>query len=417
MQLQLERIVAVARRVEHHPGRLVDLHQRDGFERGVGGQRGNQLAAEIVEIEVAPAVALGLPDEAAVVLQEHRGRAVLDPAGRPLFAQHHPHFPARRLGGHHLEDVLAAVGAVEQQFPAVGAPVHVIGVVADDVVGERLAVAHVDLCRLLRGDVVDQEIDDRVRRAGLRVGLGVHGALQLGLIELQVVVGNAALVEAIERHLAAVGRPPDGGDLIELFAVDPARGAVLDALVGAAVAGDGGLGLGGEIHQIDVAVLVVVLGPQRAVRRIGGGVLASALRRALSAPAPAAAGRRRRPRRAASPAAPRRRSGSACRRRCTRSSCHRRPRPGSRRPTSPRRQSAARSSGIARNRPSTGDGPAQRYRFAAGRRTEQAPITTRRTTRMDKEDSFEQVCLRSLANPLVRGPLGAWDRRAARSQP
>ena len=370
MQLQLERIVAVARRVEHHPGRLVDLHQRDGFERGVGGQRGNQLAAEIVEIEVAPAVALGLPDEAAVVLQEHRGRAVLDPAGRPLFAQHHPHFPARRLGGHHLEDVLAAVGAVEQQFPAVGAPVHVIGVVADDVVGERLAVAHVDLCRLLRGDVVDQEIDDRVRRAGLRIGLGVHGALQLGLIELQVVVGNAALVEAIERHLAAVGRPPDGGDLIELFAVDPARGAVLDALVGAAVAGDGGLGLGGEIHQIDVAVLVVVLGPQRAVRRIGGGVLASALRRALSAPAPAAAGRvgglaerRRLPRRdvvavplavegvleALAIGAPGRRS---------------------RRPTSPRRQSAARSSGIARNRPSTGDGPAQRYRFAAGRRTE-----------------------------------------------
>jgi hypothetical protein len=55
--------------------------------------------------------------------------------------------------------------------------------VPDHVVVERLAIADVELGGLLRSQVVDQQIDDRIGDARLGIGLGVDGALELGLID------------------------------------------------------------------------------------------------------------------------------------------------------------------------------------------------------------------------------------------
>jgi hypothetical protein len=289
VQLELQVIVAVAGGVEHHAGGLVDLHQRRRLEARAPGQGRDQRTVEIVEIEVAPAVPLRLPDEPPAVREEHHGRAVLDPAGRPLFANDDAQRAGLRVRGDQFEDVLPAVGPVEEQLAAVGRPAHAIRVVADHIVVERLAAANVEPGGPLRRHVVDQQVHHRIGDAGLGIRLGIDGALQLGLIELQVIVGDGTLVEPIERELAAVGRPPHRGDLIELFAVDPAGRPILDPPLAAAVGGEGDLGLRGLIHQVQIAVLLVEPGAEGAVRRIGEGVLAAALRSALAASAPSRA--------------------------------------------------------------------------------------------------------------------------------
>ena len=264
------------------------------LERRVGRQRRDERAGEVVQIEVGEAVAFRLPDESLVVLQELHRRPVVDPAGRPLFADDDPRRAGLGVRGDELQDVLAAIGAVEQQLAAVGRPRHAVDVVADDGVVERLAVAHVDLRALLRGDVVDPEVDDRVGGAGLRIRLDVVRALNLGLIELQVVVEDLLLVEAVVGDLAAVGRPPDRARLSELLAVHPARRAVLDAVLVVAVGRDGRLVGAGDFAHPQVAIAIE--GFELAVGRIGRRGLTSALDArpapAAAAPAPAAAGRR-----------------------------------------------------------------------------------------------------------------------------
>ena len=177
--------------------------------------------------------------------------------------------------GGELQDVLPAVGAIEEQLPAVGRPGDAVDVVADDGVVERLAVADVDLRRLLRRHVVHEQIDDRVRRARLGVGLDVVLALELGLIELEVDSRAPALVEPVVGDLRAVGRPPHRGRLRQLLAVDPARRAVLDAVLLAAVGGDRRFAAAGGVAEPEIAVAVE--GLQLPVRRIRGGRLPAAL--------------------------------------------------------------------------------------------------------------------------------------------
>src|SRR5215475_7631146 len=100
---------------------------------------------------------------------------------------------------------------------------------ADDGIPEGLSVAHVNLNGLLRLEVVDEQIGDRVGRARLRIGLDIHPALELGLIELQEVIRNGTLIETIKGDLLAVGGPPHSGALVQLLAVDPARYTIFDA--------------------------------------------------------------------------------------------------------------------------------------------------------------------------------------------
>ncbi len=205
VQLQLEVIVAVASGIEDDARSFIDLRERRDLERLVAGQRRDERAREVVQIEVGEAVAFRLPDESLVVFQELHRRPVVDPARRPLFTDDDPRRAGLGVRGDELQDVLAAIGSIEQHFAAVGRPRHAVDVVADDGVVERLAIADIDLRALLRGDVVDPEVHDWVGRTGFRVRLHVVGALNLGLIELKVVVEDLFLVEAVVRDLAAVG--------------------------------------------------------------------------------------------------------------------------------------------------------------------------------------------------------------------
>ena len=120
-----------------------------------------------------------------------------------------------------------------------------VDVVADDGVVEGFAVPRVDLDRGLGGDVVDEKIGDRVGLAGLGIGLDVGLGIELGLVHLQDVVGDLALVEAVIGQLLAVRRPPHGEALGQLFPIDPAGRTILDAVLEAAFGGDGDDALGG----------------------------------------------------------------------------------------------------------------------------------------------------------------------------
>src|SRR5262249_5392398 len=126
----------------------------------------------------------------------------------------------------------------------------------DDVVLERLPIAHVDMRRLLRVDVVDKEIDDWIRRAGLRIRLDVERVLNLREGGRQIEVVNLAFVEAVVRELLAVRRPPHRGSLAKLFAVHPARRAEFDSCLNAAVARDLGRVCARGIADPYVAILV-----------------------------------------------------------------------------------------------------------------------------------------------------------------
>ena len=163
------------------------------------------LPDEVVEVEVLAAVPLRLPDEALAVLEEAHLRAVLDPAGRPFLVHDGPALAGLGAAGRELEDVLPAVGAVEEKLLAVGRPGDVVDVVADDGVVERLAVAHVDPRRLLRDHVVDEEIDDRIGLARLRIRLDVERVLDLRLVHLQEEVGDRLLVEPVVGELLLSG--------------------------------------------------------------------------------------------------------------------------------------------------------------------------------------------------------------------
>ncbi len=205
VELHLHVVVAVARGVEQQPCRLVHPHHVADLEIRVVRQRRNEPAAEIVEVQVVPAVAGRCPNEATTVLEKLHRRIVFNPSRWPFFAQDDPCGARRRVARGVLQDVLAAVGAVEEQLAAVGRPRHAVDVVADDRIVERPAVPDVDLRRPLCRDVVDVEVDDGIRRAGLRIRFRVDLALNLRLKHLQEVVGDVLLVEPVVRDPGAIG--------------------------------------------------------------------------------------------------------------------------------------------------------------------------------------------------------------------
>ena len=293
VELHLHVVVAVTGGIEHQPRGFVDLDDVADLERRMAGQRRDEPAAQVVEIQVAPAVARRLPDEPPAVLEKLHGRVVLDPPGGPLLAQDDPRLAGRGIRRDVLQDVLAPVGTVVEQLGAVRGPGNPVDVVADDGVVEGLAFAHVNLRRLLRGDVVNEQIDHGVRRARLGIGLDVVLALDLGLIELEVIVGDLHLVEPVVRDLRAVGGPPHRARLRELLAVDPARRPVLDAVLLAAVGRNLRLAAAAGVAQPEVARPVESL--QRLVRGIRGCRLAASLDAPSAAAAAARARRRRRP--------------------------------------------------------------------------------------------------------------------------
>ena len=81
----------------------------------------------------------------------------------------------------------------------------------------------------------------------------VQLVLDGGLVQRQIVVGHLAFVEPIKGDFLAVGRPPHGGVLFEFLAIDPARGAVFDAVFVAAVGGQLGFATFLDIGKPKVA--------------------------------------------------------------------------------------------------------------------------------------------------------------------
>ena len=147
---------------------------------------------------------------------------------------------------------------------------------AHDIVVERLAAPNVDLRGAARIDVIDEQIDGRVRRAGLGVRFELERRLHTRQIRRQEVIGNLRLVEAVVRELAAVGRPPHRGFLLELFAVRPAGRSVLHTRLGGTIRRDGGLAPASHVDQPHIAVAIDRFHP--AVRRQRRLELASAFR-------------------------------------------------------------------------------------------------------------------------------------------
>ena len=221
-------------------------------------------------------------------------------------------------------DVLPAVRPREQQLLAVRRPRHAVDVVADHVVVEGLAAAHVDLDAGLRRDVVHEEIDDRVGLAGLRIGLDVDRAVELGLIHLQEVVGHLASRRSGSRRASR----PSGDHHIAVVCASssPYTQLAVPYLIRSfslpsVVTGDFVRARG--VADEEVAVLVERL--QRLVGRLDRGHLPAARRRRRPE-SRAAAGSRRRgaPRPAVRwSASSRCRSGRSCRPSGTRTPCRR----------------------------------------------------------------------------------------------
>ena len=163
MELQLQTVVAVARRIKDDAGSLVELHERRRLESRGRRQGCDQVAAEIVQVKVVRAVPLRLPDEALAVGEKEHARLGHEPAGRPLFAQDHAARAGHRVRRRDLHDVLAPVRAEKQQLASIRRPRHAVDVVADDRVVERFSPADVHALRLLRRHVVDVQIDERIR--------------------------------------------------------------------------------------------------------------------------------------------------------------------------------------------------------------------------------------------------------------
>src|SRR5260370_38167987 len=106
----------------------------------------------------------------------------------------------------------------------------------------------------------------------------------MGLRELEIKVGNLAFVKSVVGDPCAVGRPPHGGALEQLFAVDPPGDGVLDAGFLAAVGGESDLVAALGVAEPEVAILEEGFEP--AIGAGGGIELPAARRPAATATSP-----------------------------------------------------------------------------------------------------------------------------------
>ena len=178
-----------------------------------------------------------------------------------------------------VKPVLMAVELEDDGVLAVGHPIDAREVAV-------AVVAQIHLGETLGGDVVDIDVHQGVVLAGLGVFVLEVGGVEL-IVEGEVVLLDAAFVEAQEGDLGAVGRPGGGARHIEFLLIHPVGVAVEDG-VGLAVAGDLGDLAGGELLVEEVAVageehLGAVLGEHGEVQfgvgvghqgeRLGGDVI------------------------------------------------------------------------------------------------------------------------------------------------
>ncbi len=241
------------------------------------GQGRELLSRQIVEVQVVEAGARGGEQKALAIGQVLTRRIVVGPAVGPRVANDNRALAAGGITGRELHDVLTAIRAIEGESASIRRPAHVVHVVSDHVVGERLPVTDIEARALLRGHVVHVQVDDRVGGTGFRIRLDIECSLHLGLIHAEVVVLHRGFVEAVVGESGAGGVPPHRGRLSQLFAVHPRRGAVLDAFRFAAVGGKRDFVGARRIAHVEIAIAVECLA--RRVGREREGRLPSALDR------------------------------------------------------------------------------------------------------------------------------------------
>ena len=227
MQLHLHVVVARPRRVPQPAGRLVDLDDVDHLE-AMPRQLRQLFSGKIVEIEVPEVRALRHPDETLAIRQKARARAAR-PCARPRLAHHAAAFTRCRRAGRKIIVLLEPVSAADQDFGSLLRPLRSPRIMANHLVSEGCAIAHIHHGRLSGGDVVHQQVGDRVRFAGMRVGLHQHGRQRLRLVELQEVILDRRFVIAHPRQLFPVRRPPHRLRDVELLEIDVRADAVADA--------------------------------------------------------------------------------------------------------------------------------------------------------------------------------------------
>ena len=140
------------------------------------------------------------------------------------------------------------------------------------IVGEGQPISDVHLYRFPAGQVIDEQGHHRVVRPGLGVGFDVQGALNLGLIHLEVVIQDRPLIEAVVGELRAIRGPPHGRVLVQLFPVNPASGSEFGSGFQVPLGGDSDLSA--SIGSADKEVPILVESSKSAVWRHGRIVLA-----------------------------------------------------------------------------------------------------------------------------------------------
>src|SRR5690606_19911478 len=277
-QLPIVRVQArgAGHALEPH-GAVVGVHVHDlGDVAVAGGHRVLRLAAGgVVQVQVAPAVALAPPQDLVRLRQVapvDRVDAALEP-GRHVLVQHLAHGAGGDVGDPQPDVLVVARAGREREGPAVRRPLHVLPAAeAADVValgGAVLVRRHLQPHHGTGRDVDDHALDhgdvlvaDQRVLPALDLWVADHGLHQHHL-------AGPALVLLEGRDLRRVGRPHQD----RAVAVGPAGVVGGVAVVGAAIGGEPGFLARGDVAHPQVPVADE--GLRLAVRRAHAGLLAA----------------------------------------------------------------------------------------------------------------------------------------------
>ena len=220
---------ALARITDHHPL--------------AGGDGPQQLAVEIVEIEVLVAAAIGRPEEGRLTLQEGELVVQLHPGVAALLEQ-----LLRGAAGHiHLEQfqaLLVAGLALYGERTRIREPGH-----AGEIPLTRRGSGQLAERGRGTGERRDPKIDARVRTAGRGVTL-TDDPHRFGVDLEAFDLVHGRLIDARERDHAFIGRPPIAGVAVHLLLGDELGDA--EGHEPRALACDRGLATGGDLDDIEV---------------------------------------------------------------------------------------------------------------------------------------------------------------------
>ena len=241
---------------EIHRARLfVDAH--DGaFAKVIddpvtGGELADQMAVDVVQIQMRVAVARRSPNELMGLLQERQLVIQINP-GIAGFGEHGARLAGVDVRKEQVQFSLVAALALNRQRLAIGQPIDAgkidIWIATQIHPGHRAGL-----------DVDDAQFDQHIGAAGGGIALRKRGDIVGGDLEA---LGHfdRAFIDAREGDVPPVGSPPIAGAAVHLFLGNELRHAVLDRA--AAVAGQCLLALGRDV--IGVEILIAHIGDRPA---------------------------------------------------------------------------------------------------------------------------------------------------------